>query len=160
MGQPQQVVAGGPGRLQRRGVQQRSNMVQRVPQAPVRPPADQRAAFLGRVQAEDHPHRGGLPRAIGADESGHLPRSDGEGHPVQCQRRPEAFAQASYLDGCFFFWMAGEAATADVVVHVAVLSFWSGTEGTAYPGTLDDVASAQGCGMVRPGASWPRLNMG
>ena len=36
MSQPQQVVAGGPAGLQRPGVQQRPDMAQRVPQAPVR----------------------------------------------------------------------------------------------------------------------------
>ena len=37
-----------------------------LPQAGVGPPADQRGARVGRVQAEDHPHRGGLPRTVGA----------------------------------------------------------------------------------------------
>src|SRR6266700_6582373 len=95
VGQPQQVVAGGAARLQRGGVQQRPDVGQRVPQGPVRPPADQRAALLGRVQAQDHPHGGGLPGTVGADKAGDLPRLDGERHPVQGNGRPEPLAQTS-----------------------------------------------------------------
>ncbi len=72
VGQPQQVVAGGPAGLQRAGVQQRPDVAQRAPQAAVRPPADQRGARVRGVEAEDHPHRGGLAGAVGADEPGDL----------------------------------------------------------------------------------------
>ena len=66
-----------------RRVQQRPDVAERVPQAPVRPPADQRSALVGGVQAQDHPHRGRLPGAVRADEPGHLTRRDRKGHPVQ-----------------------------------------------------------------------------
>ena len=82
MSQPQQVVAGGPARLQRRCVEQRPHLGQRPPQVPVRPPADQRGALVGGVQAEDHPHRGGFPSPVRADEAGSLARPRGERHPV------------------------------------------------------------------------------
>ena len=101
VGQPQQVVAGAAARLQRGGVQQRPDMAQRVPQARVRLAADQRGALVGGVQAEDHPHGGGFPGAVRADEAGHLARGDGERHPVQGQHRPEPLAQAADFDGCF-----------------------------------------------------------
>ena len=73
VGQPEQVVAGGAAGLQRAGVEQRADVAQRVAQAPVRLAADQRGAVVGRVQAEDHPHRGGLAGAVGPDEAGDLP---------------------------------------------------------------------------------------
>jgi hypothetical protein len=57
-GEPEQVVAGGPARLQRGGVKQRPDVAERAPQGAVRPPVDQRGARVGRVQAEDDPHRG------------------------------------------------------------------------------------------------------
>ena len=75
--------------------------LQRAAQAPVRPAADQRGALVGRVQAEDHPHRGGLAGAVGPDEPGDLPGLHGERHPVQGDRRAEALAQAVDLDGRF-----------------------------------------------------------
>src|SRR3954453_19173682 len=70
-------------------------------QAGVRPAADERGAVLGRVQAEDHPHRGGLARAVRADETGHLAGGDRERHPVQGQHGPEALAQAGGFDRGF-----------------------------------------------------------
>ena len=99
VGQPQQVVAGGPAGLQRGRVQQRSDVGQRPAQRPVRPPADQRGALVGRVQAEDDPHRGGLARAVGADEPGDLTGLHGERHPVQGDGRPEPLAQPVDFDG-------------------------------------------------------------
>ena len=80
------------------------------PQAGVRLAADQRAAVVGGVQAEDHPHRGGLAGPVGADEPGDLARLDGERHPVQRQGRPELLAQAGDLDGRFHVRNAREAA--------------------------------------------------
>ena len=100
LGQPEQVVAAGAAGLQRRGVQQRAQPGQRPAEGPVGPPADQRAAFVGGVQAEDHPHRGGLARAVRADEPGHLPRRHGKRHPVQRHGGPEPLAQAVDFDGC------------------------------------------------------------
>src|SRR5262249_21262919 len=57
--------------------------------------ADQRVTCVGRVEAEDHPHRGGLAGAVWPDEAGDLPRPDGEGHPVQRDVGPEPFAQTT-----------------------------------------------------------------
>ena len=88
MGQPEQVVASGAARLEGRGVEQRADVAERVPQRPVRLAADQRGALVGRVQAEDDAHRGGLAGAVRADEAGHLAGQDGERHPVERLRRP------------------------------------------------------------------------
>ena len=51
------------------------DVAERMPQALVRLPADEGGALVGRVQAEDHPHRGGLAGPVRADEAGHLARA-------------------------------------------------------------------------------------
>ena len=101
VGQPQQVVAGSAAGLQRAGVQQRADVGQRVPQAPVRLPADHGGAIVGRVQAENDPHRSGLPGPVRADEAGNLRGWDAECHPVKRDRRPEPLAQAVHFDRRF-----------------------------------------------------------
>jgi hypothetical protein len=85
-------------RLDGGGVEQGADVAQRLPQAPVRPPADQRGSPVGRVQAEDNPHCGGFPGAVGADESGDLPWGDGEGHAVQGLGGAEPLAEAGDFD--------------------------------------------------------------
>jgi len=51
-----------------------------------------------RVEAEDHPHRGGLPGPVRADEAGHPSRLNGEGHPVQRDGLPVSLADTGHLD--------------------------------------------------------------
>jgi hypothetical protein len=80
------------------GVQQRPDMAQWVGQARVAAPADQGGAGLGRIQAEDHPHRGGFAGAVRADKPSDLPGRDRERHPVQRQRPAQALAQAGYFN--------------------------------------------------------------
>src|SRR5215831_10697391 len=75
-------------------------MRQRAVQAYIPPPADQGDALVGGVQAEDHPHRGGLARAVGPDEPGDLTWPDGERHAIQRQRRAETLAQLAHFDRC------------------------------------------------------------
>ena len=89
--------------------------LQRVAQAAVGLAADQRGALVGRVEAEDHPHRGGLAGAVRADEAGDLPGRDGERHPVQRDGRPEPLAQPGDLDGGFHAANAREPRAAVVV---------------------------------------------
>ena len=96
--QPQQVVAGGAAGLQRAGVQEGADMAQRIPQACVTAAPDQGGALVGGVQAEDHPHRGGLAGPVGPDEPGHLPRRHSERHAVQRHRRAEALAEPGHFD--------------------------------------------------------------
>ncbi len=95
------MVAGGAARLEGRGVEQRADAPERVPERPVGLAADQRGALVGRVQAEDDAHRGGLAGAVRADEASHLAREDGERHPVKRLRRAEPLAQPGNFDGCF-----------------------------------------------------------
>jgi hypothetical protein len=84
--------------VQRRRVQQRADVPQRLAQAPVRLSADQCAALVGAVQAEDHAHGGRFPGAVGADEGGDPARRDGEGHPVQRDGRPVPLTQVGDLN--------------------------------------------------------------
>ena len=60
--------------------------------------ADQGGALIGRVQAEDDPHRGGLAGPVRADEAGDLAGLDGERHAVQRNCRPEPLAQPVHFD--------------------------------------------------------------
>jgi hypothetical protein len=91
--EPHQVVAGGAARLERGRVQQRADVAERPAQPGIRLAPDQRLARVGRVQAQDHPHRGGLAGAVGTDETSDLARLHGEGHAVQGQRGTESLAQ-------------------------------------------------------------------
>jgi hypothetical protein len=81
-------------------VEQRADLAERVAQAGVRPSADGRRPGVGRVQAEDDPHGGGLARTVRADEPGDLPGCDGERHTVEGEGRPEPLAQPGDFDGC------------------------------------------------------------
>ncbi len=63
--------------------------------------ADERRALVRGVEAEDHPHRGGLPGTVRADEAGHSSGLNGEGHPVQCDGLPVSLADAVHLDRGF-----------------------------------------------------------
>ena len=78
MSQPQQVIASGAAGLQRPGVEQCADVLQRAGQGAVRPAADQCGALVQGVQAEDDPHCGGLSGTVGPDEPGHLARVHGE----------------------------------------------------------------------------------
>src|ERR1700722_199799 len=97
--QPQQVVTAGPARLPRGRVEQGAHLGERTSQAPIGAAADQRVARVGGVQAQDDPHRGGLPGPVGPDETGDLAGRDAERHPVQREGRAEPFAQPGDLDG-------------------------------------------------------------
>jgi hypothetical protein len=72
-GQPEQVVAAGAARLERGRVQQRADMGERMPQCAVGLTANGRRTGIGRFEAEDDTHRGGLARPVRADETGDLP---------------------------------------------------------------------------------------
>ena len=65
-----------PARVDRGGVEQRPRLPQRATKRAVGPAADQGRAVVGSVQAQDHPHGGGLAGAVGADEAGHVARLD------------------------------------------------------------------------------------
>ena len=99
VGQPQQVTPGRPARLQGRRVQQRAEHRQRAAEAGIRLATDKCLALIGCVQGQDHPHCGGLPGPVRADEAGDLTGRDSEGHPVQRHRGPEPLAQPFDFDG-------------------------------------------------------------
>jgi hypothetical protein len=99
--QPQQVVAGGAARLQGGGVQHRADVAERAPQPGVGLAADERAALVGRIQAEDDPHSGGFPGTVWSHEPGDLTWLDDERHAIQGERGAEPLAQAGDCDSCF-----------------------------------------------------------
>ena len=72
-----------PARLQGACVQQRAEHRQRAAEAGVRPAADKSPALIGCVQAQDHPHRGGLADAVGMLAEGACP-----GQPAEAMARP------------------------------------------------------------------------
>ena len=91
-GHPEQVVASGTARLEGVGVEQGSDVGEGAVERPVGLPPDECRALVGRVEAEDHPHRGGLPGPVRADEAGHPSGLNGKGHPVQCDGLPVSLA--------------------------------------------------------------------
>ena len=64
----------------------------------VRATVDQAPARGRAVQAEDHPHRGGLARAVRAEEPGHLPGPDREAEVVDRGDGAVALSQSLHLD--------------------------------------------------------------
>ena len=76
-------------------------MAERVPQCRVGLAVHQRRAFVGGVEAEDHPHGGGLARAVGPDESGDLSRCDPKRDPIQGDGGPEPLVQSHDFYGRF-----------------------------------------------------------
>jgi len=74
----EQVVVGAAGRVDRPRVQHPAEFAQRRGVRPGRAAVDRDRAAGRLVQAEDHPHRGGLPGAVRAEEPGHHARPDGE----------------------------------------------------------------------------------
>src|SRR5206468_5387170 len=59
---------------------------------------DQGPAGGRRGQSENDPHRGGLARAVRAEEAGHPSRADGEAQVVNRGDRAEALAEPLHLD--------------------------------------------------------------
>src|SRR5438132_1110568 len=72
-------------------------MGERVSQARIRPPADQGAALINGVEAEDHPHGGRLAGPVGADEAGDASGRHREREPVQGEGFAEAIARAAVI---------------------------------------------------------------
>ena len=66
----------------------------------VRLSADQRAARVRSVEAEDYSDGRGLAGSIRADETGHSSGQNGEVHAVESQRRAEVFVHALHFNGC------------------------------------------------------------
>jgi hypothetical protein len=79
LGQEQQVVTGRTAWVHGLGLEQRADRVQGILQVTVAPAVDEGEAALRPVQAQDHPHGGGLARAVRPEESCHPARLDREG---------------------------------------------------------------------------------
>ena len=79
-------------------VQQRADHVQRADDLLVAAAPNQRPARRRGVQAQDHPHRGRLPGAVGPQEPGHMPRAHREAQVIHRRDRPEALGQLVHLD--------------------------------------------------------------
>src|SRR6185437_12412781 len=77
-GQAQQVVAGPAATVQRLGVEEGAHLTHGRRQVTVAAAADGYRALRRRVKAQDHPHGGGLPGAVRAEEAGDHAGPDGE----------------------------------------------------------------------------------
>ena len=93
-----QVRPAGPAGVQGGRVEQRADLAQRPDQPGVAAAADQGPAGGRRGESENDPHRGGLARAVRAEEAGHPPRADGEAQVVDRGDRAEALADPLHLD--------------------------------------------------------------
>lgn len=93
-----QMGAGRTGRVHGLRVEQRADLAEGVPQGRVGPAVDERRAVRGVVEAEDHPHRGGLPGPVGTEEAGHPARRDVQGQFVDGGGPAVAFRQLSECD--------------------------------------------------------------
>ena len=110
--QPQQMVAGRCGRgAPRVGVEQRADLraAGRRSARYGRPPTSAVPA-VGRVQPEDHPHRGRLAGAVRPDEPGDLPGPHGERQAVDGDHLAVAFSEVAGLNRHGCEPMAGTAA--------------------------------------------------
>ncbi|EOY50370.1 hypothetical protein SLI_5662 [Streptomyces lividans 1326] len=98
LGEAQQVVAGGPPAVHRLGVQERPDVARGVRQPAVRVAADGHVARRGVVQAQDHPHRRRLARAVGPQEAGDGTGPHLEGEVVHGGLVAVSLGQADSLD--------------------------------------------------------------
>lgn len=106
----EQMVVGGAPTVHGLGVEQCADVPQRVLEVPVVLAVDPDVSARGVVQAEDHPHRGGLPGAVGPQEAGDDARPHTEGQLVDRRLLAVAFGQPREFDHCVpprrFWWFA------------------------------------------------------
>ena len=93
-----QVVAPGPARVDRAGVEQRTDLAQRFGVRRERPAVHERLPGGGSVEAEHHPHRRRLAGAVGAEEAGDQPLLDVEAQVVDGHHVAVPLGESSYLD--------------------------------------------------------------
>ncbi|EPJ35721.1 putative Bacitracin transport ATP-binding protein BcrA [Streptomyces afghaniensis 772] len=98
LGQAQQVVAGGPAAVHGLGVQQGTDLTGGVGQLAIRVTADRHVPGRRVVQAEDHPHRRRLARAVRSEEARDGPRPHLEGKVVHSGLVAVALRQADCFD--------------------------------------------------------------
>jgi hypothetical protein len=94
----EQMVVGAAGRVDRPRVQHPAQLAQRRGMSPGRPPVDRDRAAGRLVQAEDHPHGGGLPGAVRAEEAGDHARPDRERQVRDRGGASVAFGQCADLN--------------------------------------------------------------
>jgi hypothetical protein len=98
LGQAEQVVAGRAAAVQRLGVEQGTDLAHGCRQVAVAAAADGYRALRRRVQAQDHPHGGGLPGAVRAEEPGDQAGPDGERQVVDGHGRAVALDEVAGFD--------------------------------------------------------------
>ncbi len=86
------------GRMKRPGLELRAHLPQRPGEIVVGPPADRGPAGIRPVQAQDHPHRRGLARAVRTEEPGHRARLHGKAKVVDGPHWAVPLAEAADLD--------------------------------------------------------------
>src|SRR5687768_12852649 len=93
------MLAPGAAGMEGPRVEKRPDLPQRDVERRIRPAVDEGRAAVGRVEAEDDPHRGRLAGAVRPDEAGHPARLDGEGQTVDGERAAVALAEPMNFDG-------------------------------------------------------------
>src|ERR1019366_6880665 len=80
---------------------------ERIGELVIRLAVDPYIAGARRVQAEDHPHGGGLPGSVGAEKSGHATGLDGERSSVDRNCLAVALGEELCLDHLFVLSLMG-----------------------------------------------------
>ena len=93
-----EVVAGRATGVHRLGVEERPHRPHRVAQLAVGTAVERRAAGVGAVEREHHPHRGRLAGAVRPHEARDRARVHREGEVVDGHGAPEPLADAPHLD--------------------------------------------------------------
>jgi hypothetical protein len=97
-GDDAEVVAGAATGIGKGRLQGRAHDAQRIGQVGVTAPVDGRCPRGGGHEAEEHAQRGGLARAVGAEEPDDAASLDGEGDVVDGGQTGEALGEAVDLD--------------------------------------------------------------
>src|SRR5436305_2878008 len=85
-------------RVERRGLQQRADLAEREPQVTVDAAGDLDRAVVGRVQAQDQSHGGGLAGPVRPEEAGDDAGADVEAQLIDRRYRTVALGQGVSLD--------------------------------------------------------------
>jgi hypothetical protein len=82
LSQAHQLATGPPAGVHGLAVEEGTDLAQRRGQVPVPPSADRRLSAGGTVETQDQPHGRGLPRTVGAEETGDQAGPDREAQVV------------------------------------------------------------------------------
>jgi hypothetical protein len=103
LGEGEEVVAGRPAGVHCLGFEQHPEFGHRGGRGPVVAAVHGDPAGGRLVQAGDHPHRGGFPGAVRAEETGDHARLDHETQSVHREFGPVSLAEVFHFDHCFAF---------------------------------------------------------